>query len=233
MSRSSQPLIWYAAPATGNAPVQLYGETLGATANTTGQAQVVFDGLWWHTAFRNGNAAAARVERMFGTAPQLHALVDPTTPAIPLALVFDDFVTHTIVAGACETAVGFLEHLTAATANTLVGVGFRAGVDNVWHSFVNDCPGNVLPVTVRRDTAFAGKLATSSHRLTIVIDGLIKAIIWKIDGVEVDRWVPGAALDQMGASPGPKLGYTTIVPANGNATLRMHAGGVPLLRAVW
>lgn len=233
MTRYRQPLIQYIVPDTGNAPVQVYGEQSGGTANTTSQASVLFDGLWWHEARRNGNAAAARVERPFGGGPNFHALVDPTGPAIPLSYIFEDYVSGLISVGACEGAVGFLEHITVAVANTLVGVGFRFGPDHIWHAFVNDCPNNSLPVTVRRDTAFATKLATNSHRLKIVIDGLLKAIIWYIDGVEVDRWVPGAALDQMGAVPGPRLNYTMIVPANGDARIRMHAGGNPQLSVLW
>lgn len=213
--------------------LQSFGETAAVDAGQNTLGCDLLSELWWYKMRRNGNVGAGRLERFLGTAPIIHPFVDPAGPIIPAAIIFEDFVLSTIAVGACETAIGIVDHLTAATADTLVGVGFRAGVDNIWHTFVNDCPGSALPVSVRRDTVIAGKLATDPHRLTILIDGRIKTIIWKIDNIEVDRWTPLATLDQMGVAPGPKIGYTVCVPANGDATLRIHAGGQPQLRIIW
>jgi len=215
-------------------PQKLYGEGAfnGIVAGQSSAVGALFGGLWWHTMRRNG-IVLGRLLRQYGAAPAFHALVDPTIPIIPVVLTFDDYVSATIALGACEVAVGFHEHVVANNASTLVGIGFRAGVDHVWHTFVNDCPSGVAPVTVRRNTAIAGKLSSESHRLSIVFDGRTKTIKWLIDGVQVDIWVPPTPLDQMSPQPGPKLMYSVVVPLNGDVVLRVHAGGLPQLRIHW
>ncbi|HJQ27688.1 MAG TPA: hypothetical protein VKA60_27640 [Blastocatellia bacterium] len=221
-------------------PIAMVGQNSGAgqgltygkvTVTESGQTSVtnaLFDRMWMRTLRRNG-AAAARMSHDYGLAPGLHHLVDPTPAPEPATLIFEDYVSAAIAAGVCDVAVGFLEHINSADASTLVGVGFHCGPDLVWHSFVNDCPTNVAPVTVRRDVALAGKLASDLHRLTVIVDGPSKTISWLIDGITVDSWSPGAPLDQMTAG-GPKMMWAAVVPALGDATIRFHGGGLPNVR---
>jgi hypothetical protein len=228
---STQTLVQCGPDIQPNAvPRTSFSEAPAQQNNNTAQAGVLFGGIYCYL-FQRAASALARVERFFGSAPVIHSYVDPATSFIPAALVIEDYVSGLIAAGACECIFGIWEHVTANTLNTLVGVGFRAGVDNIWHTFVRDCPGNVPPVTVRHDVATAA-LMTAQHKLTIIIDGRTKTITWKIDGVVVDSWTPPAALDQMGPTPGPKIGYAMIVPLNGDCLMRIHGGGLPLLRIV-
>jgi hypothetical protein len=228
---ATQTLLQFGPDVQPNAvPRQIFGEVAATQNNNTTQAGALFGGLWHYTINRAASALA-RMERFFGIAPAFHSYLDPTGPVMPAALVIEDSVSGLITAGACEVIFGIFEHVTANTLNTLVGIGFRAGVDNIWHTFVNDCPGNAPPVTVRHDVATAA-LMTAQHKLTIIIDGRTKTITWKIDGVTVDSWTPPTPLDQMSPTPGPKLGYAAIAPLNANVTIRMHGGGLPLLRLV-
>jgi hypothetical protein len=229
---NAQKILSYISNVNGSGlSVNAFGETPPTDANQSSSANIMFDTMWCFSLAKVAGAAAVRMQHVGPPAPPFHALVDPTTPAIAALLVFEDFVTATISALACETVFGFHEHITLGDKTTLVGIGFRAGADHIWHAFVNDCPTNVAPVTVRRDTTLA-PLSTSNHRLSIVIDGRTKTISWWIDGVLVDSWTPGAPLDQMSAAPGPKVMWSMTCPINGAGTLRMHAGGIPQLRVM-
>lgn len=223
----SQPIV--AAGASGAGTTDTYGNTATSEANQTTAANALQDKVWMRTLRRNGNAAAARMEKHFGLAPGFHHLVDPATVRHAATVLMEDFFSATIAAGACGIVFGFAEHLTPGDPTTLVGVGFRCGADHIWHTFVNDCPTNVAPVTVRRDVAIAGKLSTDLHRLTVIIDGPTKTITWMIDRQVVDTWTPGAPLDQMTAG-GPKALWAASVPALGDATIRYHGGGLPQVR---
>lgn len=222
----SQPIVMSGASGAGVSDT--YGVATTSELNQTAAANVLLDKVWMRTLRRSG-VAAARVEKSFGLAPGFHHLVDPGTVAHAATLVLEDFVSATIAAGVCGVVFGFAEHITPGDPTTLVGVGFRCGPDHIWHAFVNDCPTNVAPVTVRRDVAIAGKLSTDLHRLTVVIDGPTKTITWMIDRQTVDTWTPEAPLDQMTAA-GPKTLWAAAVPAAGDATIRYHGGGLPALR---
>lgn len=208
--------------------VTTFGKIAVAESGQTTAANALVDRVWMRTLRRNANVAAARMQSDFGIAPGFHHLVDPSTAAEAATLVMEDFFSATIALGACGVAVGFIETITQGDPSTQVGVGFRCGVDHVWHAFVRDCPTNVAPVTVRRDTALAA-LATDLHRLTLIIDGPTKTITWQVDGVTVDAWTPPAALDQM-LPAGPKIMWAADVPASGDVTIRYHGGGLPQLR---
>lgn len=221
----SQPIV--AAGVFGDT----YGELTTGEANFTAAANALLDRVWMRTLRRSGQAAAARVQKHFGIAPGFHHLVDPTTASHPATWILEDFVSATIAAGACGVVFGFAEHLTPGDPTTLLGVGFKCGADQIWHTFVNDCPTNVAPVTVRRDTVIVGNpLSTDIHRLTLVIDGLTKTITWMVDRTVVDIWIPEAPLDQMRASPGPLILWAASVPSLGDARIRYHGGGIPQLR---
>lgn len=205
-----------------------YGKVTVQELNPTTATNALFDRMWMRSLRRNANAAAARMSHDYGLAPGFHHLVDPATAKEQATLIFEDWAAVAIAAGACDVAIGLHEHITPADASTLVGVGFRCGADLIWHSFVNDCPTNVAPVTVRRDVAL-GVSAAALHRLTIVVDGPSKTISWLIDGVTVDTWSPPATLDQMTAA-GPKVQWSAVVPALGDATILFHGGGLPNVR---
>lgn len=227
---NAQAILAYVPGANASAAAtHILGEFPPAAAGQTSADNVLFDSFFCYQLTKVAGAVAVRMQQAGPTAPLFHSLVDPSSPVLPMAFIFEDFVAATITALACETVFGFHEHITNGDKTTLVGVGFRAGADHIWHAFVNDCPGGVLPVTVRRDTVLA-PLSTVFHRLTIVIDGRTKTIYWFIDDVLVDSWVPGAALDQMGPVPGPKCLWSMTCPINGAGTLKMHAGGIPQLR---
>lgn len=223
----SQPLVM--SGVTGAGVADTYGSIGTLEQNQTTAANALVDKIWMRTLRRNGNAAAARMEKQFGLAPGFHHLVDPATVKHAATLVMEDFFSATIAAGACGIVFGLAEHITPGDPTTLVGVGFRCGADHIWHTFVNDCPTNVAPVTVRRDVALAGKLATDLHRLTVIVDGPTKTITWMIDRQVVDTWTPSAPLDQM-TPGGPKALWAASVPALGDATIRYHGGGLPQLR---
>lgn len=223
----SQPVVM--SGASGASTSDTYGAAATLEQNQSTAANVLQDKIWLRTLRRNAIAAAARMEKSFGLAPGFHHLVDPATVAHQATLVMEDFFSATIAVGACGIVFGFAEHITPGDPTTLVGVGFRCGADHIWHTFVNDCPTNVAPVTVRRDTALAGKLATDLHRLTVIVDGPTKTITWMVDRTVVDAWTPGAALDQM-TPAGPRIIWAASVPANGDATIRYHGGGTPQLR---
>lgn len=223
----SQPIVMSGASGAGVSDT--YGVIGTAEGGQTAAANALLDKVWMRTLRRSGQAAAARVEKNFGLAPGFHHLVDPTTVVHAATLVLEDFFSATIAAGACGVVFGFAEHITPGDPTTLVGAGFRCGPDHIWHTFVNDCPTNVAPVTVRRDNAIAGNLSTDLHRLTLVIDGPTKTITWMIDRQVVDTWAPGAPLDQMTAA-GPKSLWAASVPSLGDATIRYHGGGLPALR---
>lgn len=228
---NSQPLACHAPGKTDAVgTIQIYG--LAALENgSNGGINTTASGLYWHAITRNNSAGATAVRqsRTFGVAVPFHALLDPATVAAPTTIVFEDFCQIYNWAGLSQGAFGFHEHITQIDPTTLVGIGFKYGTDNVWHGFVHDSPVNALPVTVRRDTTFTGILATAPHRLTLVIDGYTKTIIWLIDRVEVDRWTPPTFLNQMGTLQ-PHMMYSQSVAAYGNAHFRMHAGGIPQLR---
>lgn len=215
--------------AASAASTHILGEQAPGAANQTSADNLVFDSFFCYELVKAAGAVAVRMQQAGPTAPLFHSLVDPAGPVLPMAFIFEDFIAATITALACETVFGFHEHITLGDKTTLVGVGFRAGADHIWHSFVNDCPTGVAPVTVRRDTTLT-PLSTTFHRLTIVIDGRTKTIYWFIDDVLVDSWVPGAALDLMGPTPGPKCLWSMTCPINGAGKLRVHAGGIPQLR---
>lgn len=229
---NAQKILAYVPGAAGSAASTItFGETNPGATNQSSADNVLFDSFFCYELTKVAGAAAVRMQQLGPHAPLFHQLLDPSTPAVPVAIVFEDFVAATITALACETVFGFHEHITPGTVNTLVGVGFRAGADHIWHSFVNDCPTNVAPVTVRRDTTLS-PLSTAQHRLSIVIDGRTKTISWFIDDVLVDSWIPGAALDQMTPAPGPKVMWSMTCPINGAGKLRMHGGGIPQLRVM-
>jgi hypothetical protein len=223
----SQPIVM--AGASGAGTTDTYGNSATLEANQITAANVLIDRMWLRTLTRSAQAAAARMEKSFGLAPGFHHLVDPLTVKHAATLIIEDYFSATIVAGACGVVFGFAEHITPGDPTTLVGVGFKCGPDHIWHAFVNDCPTNVAPVTVRRDTAIAGKLSTDLHRLAVIIDGPTKTISWLIDGAIVDTWKPPAPLDQMTAT-GPKMLWAASVPINGNVTIRYHGGGIPQVR---
>lgn len=225
---NAQKILAYAPGAAGAVGATLpFGETNPAQSGATAADTLSFDDFFCFQ-IQKLAGAAARMQELGPEAPPFHHLVDPTTPAIPQAIVFRDYVAATISALACETVFGFHDHITPTDKSTLVGVGFRAGADHVWHAFVNDCPTNVAPVTVRHDVALAA-LSSVFHDLAIVIDGRTKTISWYVDHVLVDSWTPSAALDQMLPAPGPKVMWSMVCPLNGAGILRMHAGGVPQL----
>lgn len=229
---NAQKILSYVANVSGSGlSINAFGEFAPVDLNQDASANTNFDTMWCFTLTKIAGAAARRMEHRGPHAPSFHALVDPGTPAIQAVIIFEDFVSATISALACETVFGFHEHITVGDKTTLVGVGFRAGADHIWHSFVNDCPTGVAPVTVRRDTTLA-PLSTSFHRLSIVMDGRTKTISWWIDGVLVDSWTPGAPLDLMLAIPGPKVMWSMTCPINGAGVLRVHGGGIPQLRAL-
>lgn len=223
----SDPLI--AIGQSGTVSTAVYGPVALTELNQTSAANALVDRMWLHTVRRNGNAAAARMSNDVALAPGFHNLVDPATAPELVTLIFESYVSAAIAVGLCDVAIGYVEHIDPTLAATLVGVGFRCGPDHIWHTFVNDCPTNVAPVTVRRDVAIVGKLASDLHRMAIVVDGAAKTIYWLIDGLIVDQWKPGAALDQM-TPLGPKVQWCVVVPALGDATLRLHGGGIPQLR---
>lgn len=222
----SQPLVMSGASVAG--VTDTYGVATTQELNVVTAANALLDKVWMRTIRRNA-LAAARMEKHFGIAPGFHHLVDPTTVRHAATLVLEDFVSATIALGACGIGFGIAEHLTPGDPTTLVGVGFRCGADHIWHTFVNDCPTNVAPVTVRRDVAIAGMLSTALHRLTVVIDGPTKTITWMIDRQVVDTWTPPAPLDQM-TPAGPKVIWFASVPLNGDATIRYHGGALPQVR---
>lgn len=224
----SEPVAM-AGPGAGAAQSLTYGKVTVQELNVTTAVNALVDRMWLRTLRRNANAAAARMSHDFGLAPGFHHLVDPAPAAEAATLIFEDWCSAAIAAGACEIAIGFLEHITPTDPTTLVGVGFRCAADLVWRSFVRDCPTNVAPVTVRRDVALGGALASALHRLTLIVDGPSKSILWQIDGVTVDTWAPPATLDQM-TPAGPKVQWSAVVPALGDATLQLHGGGLPNLR---
>lgn len=229
---NAQKILAYVPGASGSAASAMpFGETAPVASGQTSADNVLFDKFWCYQLTKTAGAAAVRMQQLGPEAPLFHHLVDPATPKIPVLVVFEDYVSATITALACETVFGFHEHITLGDKTTLVGVGFRAGSDHVWHAFVNDCPTGVAPVTVRRDTALS-PLSTTFHRLSIVIDGRTKTIYWYIDNQLVDSWTPGAALDQMSPAPGPKVMWSMTCPINGAGTLKIHAGGVPQLRVM-
>jgi PKD repeat protein len=227
---NAQKILAYAPGANGSATaVMPFGELAPAQSGATAADNVAFDDFFCFQLTKTAGVAAVRMQELGPEAPPFHHLVDPALPAIPYALVLRDYVAAVITAQACETVFGFHGHITPTDKTTLVGVGFRAGADHVWHAFVNDCPTNVAPVTVRRDTVLAGKLSSVFHDLAIVIDGRTKTISWYIDHVLVDSWTPGAALDQMLPAPGPSVMWSMVLPVNGAGQLMMHAGGMPQL----
>jgi hypothetical protein len=229
---NAQKVSAFAPGAGGSAgSVLAFGQANPAASGQSSADNVLFDSFWCYQLTKVAGAAAVRMQQAGPEAPSFHHLLDPSTPAIPMAIVFEDFVAATISALACETVFGFHDHITLGDKTTLVGVGFRAGADHVWHAFVNDCPTNIAPVTVRRDTTLA-PLSTTFHRLSIVIDGRTKKISWFIDGVLVDSWIPGAAIDQMKPPPGPLCLWSMTLPINGAGILRVHAGGIPQLRVL-
>lgn len=226
---SSQPLV-----AVGNSGAGFsvtYGEVASGESNAISITNVLHDRIWMRALRRNG-VAASRVFKDLGLAPGFHGLVDPNTGREPATLILEDFVSGVIAVGACGLMFGFGEHITLGDPTTLVGVGFKCDNTHLWHTFVHDCPTNIAPVTVRRDTAIAGApLATDLHRLTIIIDGPTKKITWMVDRVIVDSWVPSAPLDQM-TPGGPKTMWAASVPLNGDATIRCNGGGIPQLRMI-
>jgi hypothetical protein len=225
----SSALIMASHPLTVPSPNPLQGSVLGpvwAVANSTTSAAALAQKMWCHQMRRNGNATPARMQSAVTAiaAPPFHGLVDPTTPKLPYILILEDMVTATIAAGSPEVLYGLIEHITAGVVNTLVGVGFRAGTDGLWHCFVRDCPGNTLPVTVRHDVATAISMS-DFHRLSIIIDGSTKTITWMIDRAVASTFTPAAPLDQMGsAASGPAAMVAACVPANADVTVRSHAG---------
>lgn len=226
---NAQKVFAYVPGASGSAAAfHVYGETPPAQSGATTADTNIFDGFYCFILNKAAGAAAGRAQQLGPPAPAFHHLVDPSTPAVNEVVVFEDLVSATITALACETVFGFHEHITLGVVNTLVGVGFRAGADHIWHAFVNDCPTDVAPVTVRRDTVLA-PLSTSFHRLSLIIDGRSKTIFWYIDDVLVDSWTPGAPLDQM-RPLSPKCMWSLTYPINGAGSIRMHAGGLPQLR---
>ena len=226
---SSQPIAQIGTSAANS--VVNYGEAASGETNATAVANALLDRVWMRT-LRRSASAASRVYKDLGIAPGIHSLVDPNTAAEPATLILEDFVSGVIAAGACGLMFGFCEHITLGDPTTLVGVGFKCDNTHVWHTFVHDCPTNVAPVTVRRDTAIAGApLATDLHRLTIVMDGPSKKITWMVDRVIVDSWVPSAPLDQMTAG-GPRTLWGASVPLNGDATIRCNGGNIPQLRMI-
>lgn len=201
-------------------------------ANSTSSTTTVVDKTSLFQMRRNANAVAARMQHQCGVAPTFHHALDPNTDPTNLVVVFEDLVQGEIAAGACEVVHGYIEHINTVNVADLVGIGFRAGTDNKWHCFVNDCPTGIAPVTSRHDFD-TSILMTSLHRLTLVINGITKTVNWYIDRVLVSSFTPGALLDRMGSAAntlGPLVLTGAVVPALGDVTIRCRGSGLPQLR---
>lgn len=209
---------------------QIFGAGLVGGLNFTTSAGELYDKLWVLRYRRNGNATPQTMVNDSGPAPAFHHLLDPTTAPSSFTIIWENMIQAEIALGACRVIAGFVNWITAGVANTIVGIGFYADSNNLWHCFVHDCPTGVAPVTVLHDVATA-VLMTSMHRLKFTIDGPTKTITWSIDGVDVSTFTPAAPLDQMGAAVnGPEVVYGAVVPANGDVTVRGYVGSLPLLR---
>lgn len=205
------------------------GNTVHTDDGDVSRLTDAIEGLRFRGLRRNGQAAAGYLGRYLGLAPSIHDLLNTESPTRPFSIILDDWVRNDIAAGAVSYAFGFLDHLTDFDSATLVGLGWEHGADHAWKTFVKDCPGAVLPVTTRHQTAIAGKFANAIHRLSLVIDGPKREVRWYMDGALVDTWAPTAPLGQ--TAPASKahrlmLRYRAIVPANGDVSIRFHGGGV-------
>jgi hypothetical protein len=204
-------------------------------ANQTTQNNAAFDELYFLQFRRNGNAAAARMLRTCGVAPNFHGLVDPTLGHDPLqTVIYEELISVTRALGDCDAQFGFFQHIVVTDRTSLVGVGFRGGIDtgDEWHAYVADCPTGAGAVTVRHDFDTGLAMATA-RRLSIVIDGPTRTINWYANRTLVSSFTPATPLDRMSAAAdalGPQVHIGAVVPALGDITVRCHAGSFPQLR---
>ncbi len=213
--------------------LQYGGAPLGVLANTSAGAQR-FDKTWMYAMRRNGNATPETMRFSLGIAPPIHHITDPTTAASRYNLVFESLVEADIAVGSCRVFCGICQYVTAGVANTLLGVGFYADSDHIWHSFIHDSAAGTAPVTVVRNTTLS-PLTTSLHRMKIVFDGNTKMISWYIDGTLVDSYTPVAPFERMAPAAnlvGPEVMIGAVVPASGDVTVRCFGGALPVLRAL-
>jgi hypothetical protein len=196
----------------------------------------LFDKLWMHFMRRSGVLPAAAMQNDFGLSPNIHHLLDPSVSTSQSGCVFELMLQATFAVGAHRVVAGFINFITATDPTTLLGVGFFCdSTDSLWHCFVSDCPTGVAPVTMRRDTATTVTCALP-HRMKFIIDGSTHTVTWFIDGTQVDTWTAAAALDRTAAAAnvtGTETMVMSFSPANGDITVRSHAGAIPLVRQVW
>lgn len=200
---------------------QMIGPNDWVRTQTAGVGPLLANGRALMGLQRSAQGAAGYVEDNLLDFPDWHDLVDPTTPRRNRGFEVRDQIINVIAAGVCQYAWGFHDVITANDITTLVGLGFWHGADFVLKTFLNDAPGNALPVRSIR-TVQTAYLANVLHELAIIVDGWTKTITWQIDGVTVDSFVPFQAVDQTGGSAvlqQQAFRYRGFVPAAGNMSI--------------
>jgi hypothetical protein len=217
----------------GFSALQLIGPADWVRTATAGNGWLPFGNRELVGIQRSAQVAAGYVEENLQDFPGFHDLIDPTTGPRNKGIEWRDWIVTQQNVGACNFAWGVHDLLTVNDWTSLVGLGFEHGPDNIWKTFLKDCPGNVLPVRVIHQVALAA-LANVVHELAVTINGLTKQIRWMVDGVTVDTYTPVAPLDQIGGTAAvlmQKFRYRGLVPANGNMIIWRYGGGLstPLL----
>ena len=210
------------------------GNAVGIT-NSSSTGAALNDKLWMHFMRRSGVLPANAMTNDFSYAPCINHLLDPGYTSQSSA-VFEDMLQVDFTIGVARVAAGFIDFITATDSTTLLGVGFYCdSADGKWHTFAREAPTGAAPVTSLHDFA-STVTCVLPHRLKMIIDGSNHTAYWYIDGTLIDQWTPAAALDRVTPAAnitGPKTMEMAFCPANGDVTVRSHAGAIPIMRSVW
>lgn len=207
--------------------------TLAASAGGGG-GYVTPSKLPMYYAQKTAAAPAFTMYSSVGPAPPFHHMLDAATAASRYVLVFESLVWTSTHANAPRTFAGYCGFMGAGVPADLLGIGFYADtVDHKWHTFVRDTPTGVTGSAVSRRDTTTTALQTTTHKLTVLIDGLNKKVWWLIDGVVVDSWVCNVSLDRMNIAAnvtGPLVAIGALCPANATIIVEMYGGALPLVR---
>ena len=161
--------------------------------------------------------------------------LDADTPWLPHSVVLQDMCYRSrdgVYADYMASLLfGFLGFPVAGDLDSAVGVFFESDTAFPYHWICKVAHGTGSPAT-EVHAEDSGVVATSQHRLTIILDGgATRRVRFFIDATLVSTYTPpsGGIGGQMGATGCPIPGHAMWTPANSSSFFYIFGGGNPAL----